>query len=113
MRDEDGFVKLLATNQFLNEVKPGQLKKITYRSGDGQTLAGWVIFPPGNSAAGPLPVVVWVYPGMTFDDQPPRLPHETFNNPHPLNLQLLAARGYLVLLPSMPSAPTVSSLILS
>ena len=64
-------------------------------------LRGWYLLPPGYKPVQRLPVVVWVYPGTVFSDTPPNW-FVHINEAHSLNLQLLAAHGYLVLMPSMP-----------
>jgi dipeptidyl aminopeptidase/acylaminoacyl peptidase len=93
----------VVTNQFLEEIAEGKLKNIQYRGADGQELNGWVILPPDYQEGTRYPLVVWVYQGTTYGIEPPRwLVH--VNDPSPLNLQILAARGYAVLLPSMPAA---------
>ena len=98
------FTLLLAANRFLNEIHPGELERIDYRSLDGQILQGWAILPPAFKVGHRCPVVTWVYPGTVFGHTPPGS-LVRINEEHPLNLQLLAARGYVVLLPSMPLPP--------
>jgi dipeptidyl aminopeptidase/acylaminoacyl peptidase len=44
--------------------------------------------------------VTWVYPGAVQTSEEPCC---GLNEPNPLNIQLLAAHGYVVLVPSMPS----------
>ena len=98
------FTALLQANEFLEEIKPGELKGVEYHSLDGQALKAWTILPPDFQAGHRYPLVVWVYPGTVFGDTPPRSLVQV-NEEHPLNLQLLAAHGYVVLLPSMPLPP--------
>jgi dipeptidyl aminopeptidase/acylaminoacyl peptidase len=99
----DSFATVAETNQFLCEIEPGKLLQIEYRSLEYQPLKAWVILPPSPKEDKPHPVIVWVYGGETYGDDDPFL--TAINNPHPLNLQLLAAHGYVVLMPSMPFAP--------
>jgi dipeptidyl aminopeptidase/acylaminoacyl peptidase len=97
------FRKVLETNTFLREIGEGELRKIEYRSEDGEDLNGWVILPMGYQAGNRYPVVVWVYGGLVYTDETPYF--SRINAGYPLggvNLQLLAAHGYAVLLPSMP-----------
>lgn len=96
-------VRLLEANTFLREVAPGEARRIDYRGLDGEPLAGWLLLPPGARDGGRFPLVVEVYPGRVAGPTPPW----TFelNNSPPLNSQLLAARGYAVLQPSMPLGP--------
>jgi len=49
------------------------------------------------------PLITWVYAGTVYGDEPPR--SVKLNHPSSLSLQLLAAHGYAVLLPSMPLKP--------
>ena len=94
---------LVKTNEFLSGIGEGQLKQIDYRSTDGQDLKAWVLYPPGYKQGTRYPVVTWVYAGSVTRETPSLLTR--LNISHPLSLQLLAARGYVVLLPSMPLAP--------
>jgi acetyl esterase/lipase len=94
---------LVATNGFLADIAEGALKQIEYRSLEGQDLKAWIIYPPGFKEGARYPVVAWVYAGSVVRETPSLLTR--LNSSHPLNLQLLAARGYVVLLPSMPLAP--------
>ena len=95
------FKTLLRVNQFLQKIEPGDLKAIKYSSLDGQALRGWVILPPEFKPACRYPVVTWVYVGTVYGEGPPGS-LVRINENHPLNLQLLAAHGYVVLMPSMP-----------
>jgi len=94
----------LATNTFLDRLYEGSLRKFKYRGLDGKDLTGWMILPVGYQAGRRYPVVTWVYASQVYGDDPPDLP-ATINDAHPLNLQLLVAHGYVVLLPSMPLRP--------
>jgi dipeptidyl aminopeptidase/acylaminoacyl peptidase len=91
---------ILATNTFLGGVSEGLLKKIHYPGMDGQDLICWLILPITYEEGSRYPLVVRVYPGTVYGDNPPDI--AKINQSHPLNLQLLAAHGYAVLLPSMP-----------
>lgn len=96
---------LLETNTFLREVAEASSRKLEYRSLDGDPLTAWMLLPIGYEEGRQYPVVTWVYAGsMANPERPTTL--ADLNNPHPLNLQLLTARGYVVLLPSMPLTPT-------
>lgn len=95
---------VVETNTFLREIAEGQLKKIEYRSLDGKELKGWVILPVDYQEGKRYPMVVSVYAGYVTGDVAP-LFTAMINSSFSLNLQLLAARGYTVLLPSMPLKP--------
>jgi dipeptidyl aminopeptidase/acylaminoacyl peptidase len=94
---------LVTTNEFLREIGEGEVSQIEYRSLEGQDLKAWVLYPPGYNKGTRYPVVAWVYAGSLARETPTVLAQ--VNTSHPLNLQLLAARGYVVLMPSMPLAP--------
>lgn len=104
---QPGYQTLLQTNQFLRGIKAGDLKVIGYSGLDGQDLRAWVILPYGYKEGHRYPTVVWVQAGTVYGDEPPepRYRLDTINNCSPLNLQLLAAHGYAVLMPSMPLKP--------
>lgn len=60
-----------------------------------------MLLPPGHSEGESHPTVVNVYPGSVQDDSPPA--STRLRTPWPIQaLQLLAARGYAVLVPSIP-----------
>lgn len=98
-----GSTPVLQTNKFLNEISQGEFRRIDYRGLDGQDLKGWVILPVNYEAGKRYPLVTWVYAGMTVGERPSHMAQ--LNMPHSLNQQLLAARGYAVLIPSMPLKP--------
>ncbi len=97
------FWSVVETNTFLRDIQPGKLRKIEYRSLDGQELKGWLILPYGYKEGTRLPLVTWVYAGIVYTDAPPQ--QYPFGQQDVLNPQLLAAHGYAVLLPSMPLKP--------
>lgn len=97
-------VSLVETNMFLRDVYEGELRKVDYQSQDGKPLKGWYIVPFGYEPGKKYPVVTWVYAEQMFgDDAPQSLTR--INENHPLNLQILASHGFVVLLPSMPLKP--------
>jgi dipeptidyl aminopeptidase/acylaminoacyl peptidase len=95
---------VLQTNEFLRDIFEGDLEKLEYRGSDGQHLKAWMILPLGYEPGRRYPTIAWVYAGQVYGDEPPE-DLVRINDPSPLNLQLLAAHGYLVLLPSMPRKP--------
>ena len=99
--NEEGFSSVVETNTFLQEVFEGELRKLEYRGLDGQDLNAWMILPFGYESGKRYPVITWVYAGQVYGEEPPRF-LVRINESNPLNLQLLAAHGYVVLLPSMP-----------
>jgi dipeptidyl aminopeptidase/acylaminoacyl peptidase len=102
----NGFHSLFDGNRFLADIEDAKLRRVDYHGLNGQKLTGWALLPFAFQEGRRYPTVVWVYPGRMFtqDVPDPRYSYTT-NNSHPLNLQLLAARGYVVLLPSMPIKP--------
>ena len=94
---------LVEINTFLRDIAEGEPRKIEYRSLDGQNLKAWLILPPNYHPGERRPLVTWVYAGNIVGDRPS--PLTRVNLDHLLNVQLLAARGYAVLLPSMPLRP--------
>jgi len=93
--------ELLAIDTHLADVDWGATMAIAYRAGDGSPLAGEVILPPGYRKDRRYPVIVWVYGGYVSHG----LDRSYWLNPYMpgiYNLQLYAAQGYVVLIPSMP-----------
>lgn len=91
---------LLAVDSHLAEVDWGEIRVIDYRSSDGEPLRAQVILPPGYREGQRYPLITWVYPRTSI-----RGPTGYFLDRHMggfYNLYLYAARGYVVLIPSMP-----------
>lgn len=92
---------LMAADRWLSAVEPGETRKLTYEHSSGRDLTAWMILPPGHTEEERHPTVVSIYPGSTQDDDPPF--SAQVNRVVPIAaLQLLASRGYAVLLPSIP-----------
>jgi len=92
---------VLALDTFMARVDWGQTRLIDYRSADGQALKGAVILPPDYRPDRRYPTLVWVYAGYRVGS----LDNDFFLNPYApgfYNLQLYAAKGFVVLVPSMP-----------
>ncbi|NJQ98470.1 MAG: S9 family peptidase [Hydrococcus sp. CSU_1_8] len=87
----------------MRAIAPGQLRQIEYISLDGEELKAQLILPPDYSPDRTYPVITWVYPGWVVSP----IPHPSYelNFLNPFNLQLAAARGYVVLEPSIPLNP--------
>lgn len=97
--------EVLALNPHLAHIVEAERRFIVYRGLDGDTLIADVMLPVGYEAGKRYPLVVHVYAGsVTRDTIEPRLRYSR-NQPSPLNLQVLAARGYIVMTPSMPLTP--------
>ncbi len=69
---------------------PGLVERLSAPAGDGVEIGSWLVRPATASAEHPAPLVLWVHGG----------PLSSWNSWHwRWNPQLLAARGYAVLLP--------------
>jgi len=91
---------LLTLNTHLAELDWGRAMLIDYRGSGGEALQAAVILPPGYRPGERYPTLTWVYPGTRV-----RNLQNYFLDPHMAgfyNLYLYAARGYVVLVPSMP-----------
>ena len=95
---------LLALDTKLASIDWGQRMLIDYRGKDGTPLKGAVILPPGYRPGQRYPTLVWVYQGNIV----PSLESDYFTDPRMpgiYNLQDYAARGYVILVPSLPLPP--------
>jgi dipeptidyl aminopeptidase/acylaminoacyl peptidase len=91
---------LLTLDTHLAEVDWGDVRVIDYRSTDGAPLKAQVILPPGYREGRPYPLITWVYPRNHISG--PEGYYVLKHMPGFYNLYLYAARGYVVLIPSMP-----------
>ncbi|QOY85693.1 S9 family peptidase [Paludibaculum fermentans] len=96
--------RLQAANQFLEQIAAGTLEKFEYAGPDGKPLIAWCLRPPGYEQGKRYPTVFWLYAGLSFGPEPPPF-WVPLNSSGVFNLQLLAARGYVVVMPSIPLAP--------
>jgi dipeptidyl aminopeptidase/acylaminoacyl peptidase len=94
--------RILSLNEQLAGIATGSQRIISYRGADGDSLKGLVLLPPDYQASRLYPTIVWVYGGTLVRDS-----GGVFNKnlTHPFNMQPLAARGYVVLIPSIPLQP--------
>lgn len=92
---------LLTLNTGLRKVTWGEKRLIDYRSAAGEPLKAAVILPPGYRSGQRYPTLVWVYGGMFIHSLDGNLVTDD-TMPGFYNLQLYAAKGYVVLVPSMP-----------
>jgi dipeptidyl aminopeptidase/acylaminoacyl peptidase len=96
---------LLSLNTHLAAVSWGERRLIDYRAADGQSLKAAAILPPGYRPGRRYPMLTWVYPGYRVR----ALQGDYWLDPYLpgiYNLQLYAARGYVVLIPTMPLKPS-------
>ena len=97
-----GSTRLLALNEHMANIDPGKVQMIDYRGVDGQSLKGAAILPPDYQPGKRYPVLMWVYAGATVRGPSDR--SLGLYMPGEYNLRLYAARGYVVLMPTMPLA---------
>jgi dipeptidyl aminopeptidase/acylaminoacyl peptidase len=89
----------VSLNDGLIDVAESEVRTFDYRSQNGEQLEAAVMLPIGYEPGHRYPLVTWVYPGQSAADA---VMQHKLNVPLFLNLQLLCARGYAVLIPSMP-----------
>jgi dipeptidyl aminopeptidase/acylaminoacyl peptidase len=77
----------------------GEARLIAWSSVDGEELHGVLLLPSEYVSGNRYPLIVWVYGGDTLSDH---LDHFGLSGNGPFNLQMLATRGYAVLLPDAP-----------
>jgi dipeptidyl aminopeptidase/acylaminoacyl peptidase len=100
---ENAGARLLSLNEHLAHVAPSGRMLIDYREADGGELKAGVLLPPDYESGSRYPVVVWVYAGAVLRDTTDW--SLGIYPPGQYNLHLYAARGYVVLVPSMPLRP--------
>lgn len=96
---------ILETNTWLSGVAQAEVRRVDYRGLDGDELKGWLLLPVDYEAGKRYPLIAWVYPGAVFKGETPPMRMLSIGAHHVLDYQLLPARGYAVLLPSMPLKP--------
>jgi dipeptidyl aminopeptidase/acylaminoacyl peptidase len=98
------FERRFVLNSQLRNIADARPVLIEYRGLDGDSLRGVVLLPVGYERGRRYPLIAWVYPGTVVRDTAGHFVLEK-GQVHSLNLNLLAARGYAVLVPSMPLRP--------
>lgn len=96
-------VELVKANTFLADIVGGKPQLIEYTSLDGEKLKARIILPYDYQQGRRYPTVTWVYAGSVVKSTPPLSSEIDFFSP--LSLEIPAARGYAVLIPSMPLKP--------
>jgi dipeptidyl aminopeptidase/acylaminoacyl peptidase len=91
---------LFETDRHLAEIAPGRCLTVRFERPDGTRAAARCILPPDYRAGEARPAVMWVYPGTTIVDRPSAEHHLNYSGF--FNLQLLAACGYVVIVPEIP-----------
>ncbi len=95
-----GTDELMAANTFLAGIEEGKLEKIEYTSLNGKKLSGWILLPVGYEKGKRYPTITWVYAGAVYGEKTPYLANAAHASS--LNMQIPAAHGFAVLMPSMP-----------
>jgi dipeptidyl aminopeptidase/acylaminoacyl peptidase len=95
---------VLVRDRWIEGVEGAETRRLTYTGPDGEELTAWMLLPPDREAEGGYPTVLWIYPGTTHGARVPFLAQlNGMNLATGIGaLQLLASRGYAVLLPSIP-----------
>lgn len=92
-------LRLTMLNPKLEDYEMGKTRMVQWFGDDGQKLRGTLLLPAGYKEGTRYPLVVWVYGGASGSSH-----LDTFGTeePGPFNMQLLATRGYAVLMPDAP-----------
>jgi dipeptidyl aminopeptidase/acylaminoacyl peptidase len=91
---------LLTLNRELAEVEFSQPVAIRHLGRHGEALTSWLYLPPGHKPGDDRPVILVPYNGDRYDRPPPQFEPGTV---FPLtNVQLMVAKGYAVIAPSLP-----------
>jgi dipeptidyl aminopeptidase/acylaminoacyl peptidase len=100
--DADGSraAKRLALNEHVARIAQGRRLLFSYRGAEGDSLQGLALLPPGYRAGRRYPLVVWAYGGLVVRDTASSRVGKNYAGT--FNMELLAARGYVVLFPSIP-----------
>jgi dipeptidyl aminopeptidase/acylaminoacyl peptidase len=104
--------QIKSANTFLRGIAEAEFKAIKYTSLNGEALTAWVVLPVSYQQGRRYPLITLPYAGWVADGNPPSAttyPYGTIANDSPLNLQIAAARGYAILVPSMPLSPAGSA----
>lgn len=92
---------LVAADRWLPDVRAGEARRLAYSTAEGRELTAWMILPPDRTEGERHPTVTYIYPGQSHGDSPPASTRLNVLAPWRA-MQLLASRGYAVLLPSVP-----------
>jgi dipeptidyl aminopeptidase/acylaminoacyl peptidase len=91
--------RLTRLNPQFEKYKMGAARSIDWLSDDGERLRGALLLPADYHEGMRCPLIVWVYGGVSLSD---KVDHFGLAGSGPFNMQLLATRGYAVLLPDAP-----------
>jgi dipeptidyl aminopeptidase/acylaminoacyl peptidase len=91
--------RLTRLNPGVDPAKMGAARLIDWLGDNGERLHGALLLPPDYETGKRYPLIVWVYGGELLSN---RLHDFGMAGSGPFNMQLLATRGYAVLLPDAP-----------
>jgi dipeptidyl aminopeptidase/acylaminoacyl peptidase len=91
--------RLTRLNPELDSVKMGVARLIDWLSDDGEQLHGALLLPANYEEGKRYPLIVYTYGGLLSSDH---IRHFGLGGLGPFNMQLLATRGYAVLVPDAP-----------
>jgi dipeptidyl aminopeptidase/acylaminoacyl peptidase len=91
--------RLTRLNPGFDPARMGVARLVEWVGDDGERLHGALLLPPDYEPGKRHPLIVWVYGGALLSNQ---LHAFGLAGPGPFNMQLLATRGYAVLLPDAP-----------
>lgn len=101
------FQQRLSLNGQLSQIGDGKRILVDYRATEGDSQKAVIILPAGYESGKRYPLIAYVYASLVVTDTTfgpgYRLLEKSFVSS--LNLHLLSAHGYAVLIPSMPLAP--------
>ncbi len=101
--------RLTNLNPALDRIALGESRVVKWTTARGDTLHGALLLPAGYQSGHRYPLIVKVYAGSMLSNSVNRF---GASGPGVENLQLLATRGYAVLLPDVPQVmPGVDSVI--
>jgi dipeptidyl aminopeptidase/acylaminoacyl peptidase len=95
--------QLTHLNPQIERHKLGAVRIVDWLSDDGEKLRGALLLPSSYEQGKRYPLIVFVYPGTALSDFAYRFGFGEY--PGPLNMQLLATRGYAVLFPDSCATP--------
>ena len=95
----DNVRRLTHLNPQFAMIELGTARVIDWLGDDGESLHGALLLPAGYKEGTRYPLVVWVYGGDSLSNH---FSHFGLEGSGPFNMQLLATRGYAVLLPDAP-----------
>lgn len=93
--------RITCVNQVFDRYVMGEGRMIEWSGGDGRKLRGAVLLPAGYREGQRYPVIVHVYGGAMLSERANMFGYASAFN-KPLNMQLWATRGFVVLMPDAP-----------